>query len=76
MIVYLNWDREVQTINQHYYLEILAQAEFWKNKSWVLHHENVPAPITNADVKRLFSIFKHALSDKRQSFKIENWKNI
>ena len=51
-IVYLHWVPEDQTINQHYYLEVLAQLrerirkkgpELWKNKSWVLHQDNAPA---------------------------------
>ena len=43
---------EGQTVNQHYYLEVLAQLrekirkkrpELWKEKSWVLHQDNAPA---------------------------------
>ena len=43
---------EGQTVNQHYYLEVLAQLrekirkkrpELWKEKSWVLHEDNAPA---------------------------------
>jgi hypothetical protein len=40
MIVYLNWDREVQTINQHYYLEVLAQlCEKIKKTSRILEEQ-------------------------------------
>lgn len=51
-IVYLNWVPEDQTVNQLYYLEVLAQLrerirkkrpELWKNKSWILHQDNAPA---------------------------------
>ncbi|GFU90116.1 hypothetical protein TNCV_2464581 [Trichonephila clavipes] len=42
---------EGQTINQHYYLHVLAELcerirkklpELWKDKSWVLHKDNAP----------------------------------
>lgn len=48
----LHWVPEGQTINQHYYLEVLAKLrekirkkrrELWESKSWVLHHDNAPA---------------------------------
>ena len=51
-IVYLHWVPEGQTINQHYYLHVLAELrerirkkrpELWKDKSWVLHQDNAPA---------------------------------
>ncbi|XP_018301780.1 histone-lysine N-methyltransferase SETMAR-like [Mycetomoellerius zeteki] len=41
-----------QTINQHYYLHVLAEfcekikkkrPELWKDKSWVLHQDNAPS---------------------------------
>lgn len=51
-IVYVHWVPAGQTINQHYYLQVLAQLrerirkkrpELWKNKSWLLHQDNAPA---------------------------------
>lgn len=49
-IVYLHWALEVETINRHYHLHVLAElcegirkktTELWKDKSWVLHQDNV-----------------------------------
>ncbi len=46
------WVPEGQTVNQNYYLKVLAtlreqvrekQSELWKNKLWVLHQDNTPA---------------------------------
>ena len=59
MIVFFRYSRdcvhcvsEGQTINQHYYLHVLAELrerirkkrpELWKDKSWVIHQNNAPA---------------------------------
>ena len=41
-----------RTVNKEYYLEVMAWlrevfrqkcTELWKNKSWILHHDNAPA---------------------------------
>jgi len=46
------WVPEGQTVNQTYYLTVLAtlrervrkkRPELWKNKSWILHQDNAPA---------------------------------
>ncbi|GFV24023.1 mariner Mos1 transposase [Trichonephila clavipes] len=51
-IVYLHWVPEGQTINQHYYLEVLGnlrerirkkRPEMWKEKSWIFHQDNALA---------------------------------
>jgi histone-lysine N-methyltransferase SETMAR len=51
-IVMTEWVSEGQTINQTYYLSVLAtlrervrkkRPEFWKNNSWILHQDNAPA---------------------------------
>lgn len=51
-IIMIEWVPEGQTVNQHYYLEVLAKLrervrkkrpDLWKNKSWVLHQDNAPA---------------------------------
>ena len=51
-IVNLHWVPEGQTVNQHYYINVLSELrerlrkkrpELWKEKSWVLHHDNAPA---------------------------------
>ncbi|GFX48184.1 mariner Mos1 transposase [Trichonephila clavipes] len=53
-IVYLHWVPEGQTINQHYYIEVLGnlrerirkkkkRPEMWKEKSCIFHQDNAPA---------------------------------
>ena len=51
-IVMTEWVPEGQTVNQHYYLTVLATLRervrkkrpmLWKNKSWILHQDNAPA---------------------------------
>ncbi|VVC44527.1 Transposase, type 1 [Cinara cedri] len=51
-IVMTEWVPEGQTVNQIYYLSVLAtlrervrkkRPELWKNNSWILHQDNVPA---------------------------------
>ncbi|VVC36390.1 Transposase, type 1 [Cinara cedri] len=51
-IVMTEWVPEGQTVNQHYYLTVLATLRervrkkrpmLWKNKSWILHQNNAPA---------------------------------
>ena len=51
-IVMTEWVPEGQTVNQTYYLTVLAtlrkrvrkkRPELWKNKSWILHQDNAPA---------------------------------
>ena len=65
--------REVshETINQHYYLEVLAQlrekirkirSELQKNKSWVLHQDNAPAH-TALSVKRFLAKYSIPVLD-------------
>jgi len=48
----VDWVPEGQTVNQVYYKEVLTnlhervrkrRPEMWKNSSWVLHKDNVPA---------------------------------
>ncbi|GFV15654.1 mariner Mos1 transposase [Trichonephila clavipes] len=66
-IVYLHWVPEGQTINQHYYLEVLGnlrerirknRPEMWKEKSWIFHQDNAPAHST-LSVKRFLA--KHSI---------------
>ena len=51
-IVMTEWVPEGQTVNQTYYLSVLAtlrervrkkRPELWKNNSWILHQDNAPA---------------------------------
>ena len=51
-IVYVDWVPEGQTVNQVYYKEVLtklrervrrSKPEMWRNASWILHQDNVPA---------------------------------
>ena len=51
-IVMTEWVTEGQTVNQTYYLSVLAtlrervhkkRPELWKNNSWILHQNNAPA---------------------------------
>lgn len=51
-IVMTEWVPEGQTVNQTYYLKVLAtlrervrkkRPELWNNKSWILHQDNAPA---------------------------------
>ena len=56
-IVHVDWVPEGQTVNQVYYNEVLTnlrervrrrrrrrrRTEMWKNGSWILHQDNVPA---------------------------------
>ncbi|GFX89523.1 mariner Mos1 transposase [Trichonephila clavipes] len=66
-IVYLHWVSEGQTINQHYYLEVLGnlrerirkkRPEMWKEKSWIFHQDNAPAH-SALSVKRFLA--KHSI---------------
>ncbi|GFX35819.1 putative mariner transposase [Trichonephila clavipes] len=66
-IMYLHWVPEGQTINQHYYLEVLGnlrerirkkRPEMWKEKSWIFHQNNAPAP-SALSVKRFLA--KHSI---------------
>jgi len=66
-IVHVDWVPEGQTVNQVYYKEVLTnlrervrrRPEIWKNGSWVLHQDNVPAH--NAlSVKRF--LMKHTIT--------------
>ncbi|GFV60152.1 putative mariner transposase [Trichonephila clavipes] len=66
-IVYLHWVPESQTINQHYYLEVLdnlrerirkKRPEMWKEKSWIFHQDNAPAHSV-LSVKRFLA--KHSI---------------
>ncbi|GFV00358.1 mariner Mos1 transposase [Trichonephila clavipes] len=66
-IVYLHWVPEGQTINQHYYLEVLGnlrerirkkRPEMWKEKSWIFHQDNAPAH-SALSVKRFLA--KHSI---------------
>ena len=56
----IEWVPEGQTVNQQYYLTVLATLRervrkkrpvLWKNKSWILHQDNAPAHNT-LSVKR------------------------
>lgn len=51
-IVYVHWVPEGQTVNQHFYIEVLKalrervrkrRPDLWKTKSWILHQDNAPA---------------------------------
>lgn len=51
-VIYINWVPEGQTVNQHYYLEVLKtlrerirkkRPDLWRRKSWILHQDNAPA---------------------------------
>ena len=51
-ILMTEWIPEGQTVNQTYYLSVLAtlrewvrkkRPELWKNNSWILHQDNAPA---------------------------------
>lgn len=51
-IVMTEWVPEGQTVNQTYYLSVLAtlrervckkRPELWKNNSWILHQDNAPS---------------------------------
>ncbi|KAJ8952556.1 hypothetical protein NQ318_006921 [Aromia moschata] len=51
-IIYVHWVPEGQTINQHYYIEVLTalrervirrRPDLWKTKSWKIHPDNAPA---------------------------------
>lgn len=51
-IVHREWVPQGQTINQHYYLEVMKRLrenvrkkrpDSWKSGSWMLHHDNAPA---------------------------------
>ncbi|GFV60985.1 mariner Mos1 transposase [Trichonephila clavipes] len=66
-IVYLHWVPEGQTINQHYYLEVLGnlrerirkkRPEMWKEKSWIFHQDSAPAHSV-LSVKRFLA--KHSI---------------
>lgn len=70
-IVNLHWVPEGQTINQHYYLHVLAELrerirkkrpELWKDKSWVLHQDNAPAH-SALSVKRFLAKFSIPVLD-------------
>ncbi|KAJ8958007.1 hypothetical protein NQ318_002009 [Aromia moschata] len=50
-IVYVHWVPEGQTVNQHYYIEVLMalrervrirRPDLWKTKSWKIHRDNAP----------------------------------
>ena len=50
-VVHFQFLPQGQTVNQHVYKEILQhllqvvqtrRPEMWKNKSWILHHDNTP----------------------------------
>ncbi|GFX69366.1 mariner Mos1 transposase [Trichonephila clavipes] len=66
-IVYLHWVPEGQSINQHYYLEVLGnlrerirrkRPEMLKEKSWIFHQDNAPAH-SALSVKRFLA--KHSI---------------
>lgn len=51
-IVHIDWVPEGQTMNQHYYISVLANLrewvrrkrnDLWRKKSWILHQDNAPA---------------------------------
>lgn len=51
-IVHIDWVPEGQTVNQHYYISVLAtlrewvrrkRNDLWRKKSWILHQDNAPA---------------------------------
>jgi len=51
-IIYVHWVPEGQTVNQHFYIEVLTalrervrrrRPELWKTKSWMLHQDNAAA---------------------------------
>ncbi|KAL4113365.1 hypothetical protein QTP88_016997 [Uroleucon formosanum] len=51
-VIMTEWVPQGQTVNQHYYLQILTtlrervrrkQPELWENDSWILHQDNAPA---------------------------------
>jgi len=51
-VVHREWVPQGQTVNQHFYLEIMKRLrenvrkkrpESWKSGSWMLHHDNAPA---------------------------------
>ncbi|KAJ8944076.1 hypothetical protein NQ318_005986 [Aromia moschata] len=51
-IVYVHWIPEDQTVDQHYYIEVLTvlrerarrrRPDLWKTKSWKIHQDNAPA---------------------------------
>ena len=67
-IVMTEWVPEGQTVNQTYYLSILAtlrervrkkRPELWKNNSWILHQDNASAH--NALSVKRYSADKRAL---------------
>jgi histone-lysine N-methyltransferase SETMAR len=67
-IVHIDWVLEGETLNQVYYKEVLTvlhewvrrkRPEVWKNGSWILHHDNVPAD--NALSVKTF-LAKHKIS--------------
>jgi len=51
-VIYIDWVPEGQTVNRVYYKDVLTtlrervrqrRPDVWKNASWILHHDNVPA---------------------------------
>lgn len=65
-VVMVEWVPEGQTVNQHYYIEVLTRLrervrkkrpDLWKSNTWMLHQDNAPAH-TALSVKKF-------LADKR-----------
>jgi len=51
-VIMTEWVPQGQTVNQHYYLQVLTtlrervrrkRPELWENDSWILHQDNAPA---------------------------------
>ncbi|EFN68500.1 Histone-lysine N-methyltransferase SETMAR, partial [Camponotus floridanus] len=70
-VVYIHWVPEGQTVNQHYYIEILStlrervrrrRPELWKNNSWMLHQDNAPSH-SALSVKSFFAKHKITVLD-------------
>jgi len=54
-IVHYEFVPQGETVNKHFYLNVLKhfrvavrrkRPEAWKNNTWILHHDNAPAPVS------------------------------